>query len=147
VIVKENIKAVLSNNKILVSAAFAAIIQTLKTDPQMVKLIYNISIANNGEQCKDNNNNIANYLEANKDSLLNLAEKNYENLVEVLTNNVMNTAANSSYNPTLSLHSRLHSQVHLIKVIYTEQRSLKIFIIVKAILLIELIRTVPKVDH
>jgi hypothetical protein len=41
-IVKENVKAVLSNNKILLSASFAAVIQILKTDPQMVKLIYNI---------------------------------------------------------------------------------------------------------
>lgn len=39
---------------------------------------------NNGEQYKDNNN-IVKYLESNKDSILGLAEKNYENLVEVLT--------------------------------------------------------------
>ncbi|HZC47479.1 MAG TPA: hypothetical protein VE244_00325 [Nitrososphaeraceae archaeon] len=35
-IVKENVKAVLSNNKILLSASFAAVIQTLKTHPQTV---------------------------------------------------------------------------------------------------------------
>jgi hypothetical protein len=34
---------------------------------------------------------------------LDLAEKNYETLVEALTNNVMNTATNSSSTPTLSL--------------------------------------------
>jgi hypothetical protein len=102
-IAKENVKAVLSENKKLISISFVALIQTIKADPQMVKLILNMPSANDGEQYKDNNNNIANYLDANKDSLLNLAEKNYENLVEALTNNVMHTAANSSYNPTLSL--------------------------------------------
>jgi hypothetical protein len=45
-IVKENVKTVLSDNKILVSASFAAIIHTLKTDLQMVKLIQNITGAN-----------------------------------------------------------------------------------------------------
>jgi hypothetical protein len=70
----------------------------------MANLIYSIPInANNGEQHKDSNNNSIKYLEANKNILSDLAEKNYENLVEVLTNNVMNTVANSSYNPTLSL--------------------------------------------
>jgi hypothetical protein len=60
--------------------------------------------ANDREQYKDNdNNNIVKYLEFNKNRILNLGEKNYENLIEVLTNNVMNTAANSSYNHTLSL--------------------------------------------
>jgi len=56
---------------------------------------------NHGEQDKDNS--ITNYLESNKDKILNLTQKHYENLVEALTNNAMNTAANSSYNPTLSL--------------------------------------------
>ena len=37
--IKENVKAILSNNKILISASFAAVIQTLKADPQMVNLI------------------------------------------------------------------------------------------------------------
>ena len=38
-IVKEIIKAVLSENKQIISLSFAALIQTLKADPQMVKLI------------------------------------------------------------------------------------------------------------
>jgi hypothetical protein len=101
-IAKESIKAVLSDNKILISSAFAALILTLKADPQMAKLIRNIPGANNGEQYKDNN--ITKYLEANKDTLLDLAENNYENLVQALTNNAIGTAA-SSFNPTLSLAS------------------------------------------
>ena len=101
-IIKENVKGVLSDNIILLSAVFTAIIQILKTDPHIVNLIQNIPSPNDGKQYKDNNN-IVKYLELNKDRILNLGEKNYENLVEVLTNNVMNTAANSSYNPTLSL--------------------------------------------
>ncbi len=97
--VKENVKAVLSDNKIVISISFAAVIQTLKADPQMVKLIQNMSSANDGEQHKDNNN-IIKYLESNKDRILNLGEKNYENLVEALTNNAIDIA---SSNPTLSL--------------------------------------------
>ena len=77
-IVKENVKAVLSNNKILLSASFAEVIQTLKTDPQTVKLIYNIGAATNGGQHKDDDNNIIKYLEFNKDAILNLTEKNSE---------------------------------------------------------------------
>jgi hypothetical protein len=42
-IVKVNVKAALSGNKILVSAAFAALLQTLQNDPEMIKAIYNIS--------------------------------------------------------------------------------------------------------
>jgi hypothetical protein len=56
---------------------------------------------NNGEQYKDNNN-IVKYLESNKDSILGLAEKNYENLVEVLTNDSISSAVTSS-NPKSSL--------------------------------------------
>jgi len=37
--IKENIKAILSDNKTLISRAFTAIIQTLKADPHMVNLI------------------------------------------------------------------------------------------------------------
>jgi hypothetical protein len=70
----------------------------------MVKLIQNMPSANDGEQYKDNNN-ITKYLELNKDRILNLGEKNYENLVEALTNNVINTAASSSSNPPPSLPS------------------------------------------
>jgi len=44
----------------------------------------------------DGNNNITNYLKVNNDRLLALAEKNYENLVEELTNNVIHTAMASS---------------------------------------------------
>jgi hypothetical protein len=68
----------------------------------MVKLIQNMPSANDNEQYKDNNNNITKYLELNDDRILNLAEKNYENLVGVLTNNAITTAA-SSFSPTLSL--------------------------------------------
>jgi hypothetical protein len=78
-IAKENVKVVLSENKKLIS--FVALIKTIKADPQMIKLIQNISSTNDGEQYKDNNNdNAIKYLESNKDSLLDLAEKNYENL-------------------------------------------------------------------
>jgi F0F1-type ATP synthase gamma subunit len=100
-IVKENVKAVLSENKKLISISFVALIQTIKADPQMVKLIQNIPCANDGEQHKDNDDSITKYLESNKDNLLDLAEKHYENLVEALTNNVMNTAAASPNPPFL----------------------------------------------
>ena len=99
-IAKENVKAVLSDNKILLSAAFTAIIQILKTDSQIVNLIQNIPSPNDGEQYKGNNN-IVKYFELNKDRILNLGEKNYENLVEALANNTINAAAIS--NPTPSL--------------------------------------------
>jgi hypothetical protein len=102
-IAKENVKGALAENRKLISISFVALIQTLKADPQMVKLIQNIPSANDGEQNKDNDINISQYFESNKDSILGLAEKNYENLLEVLTNSAINTAANSSYNPTLSL--------------------------------------------
>jgi hypothetical protein len=72
----------------------------------MVKLIQNISSTNDGEQYKDNknNNSIANYFKANKHTLLDLAEKNYENLTEALTDNVVGSAVTASLsNPTLSL--------------------------------------------
>jgi DNA-binding CsgD family transcriptional regulator len=103
--VKDNTRAALSNNKILISTAFAAVIQILKTDPQMINLIQNTSRANDGEQLKDNDDSITKYLESNKDRLLDLAEKYYENLVEALTNNIINTAAvatSSSSNLSLS---------------------------------------------
>ena len=104
-VAKENVKAVLSDNKILISIAFAAIIQTLKIDPQMVNLILNIPSANDGEQNEENNNNAIKYLEFNKDSLLYLAEKSFENLVEVLTNSSINNATHASSNPKLSVSS------------------------------------------
>jgi hypothetical protein len=100
-IVKENVKAVLLENKKLILVSFAAIIQALKADPQMVNLIYSITTTeNNGEQHKDNN--VAKYLEFNKNSLLDLAEKHYENLVESLTINFISSAAASFSNSTLS---------------------------------------------
>jgi hypothetical protein len=49
----------------------------------MINIIYKILTANDGEQDKDNNNdNVIKYLESNKDSILNLGEKNYENLLK-----------------------------------------------------------------
>jgi hypothetical protein len=72
-----------------------ALIQTIKADPQMVNLIHNISSANDHEQHKDNNS-ITKYLDFNKDRILDLTEKNYENLVEALTNNAIDNAANAS---------------------------------------------------
>src|SRR5919107_5615158 len=96
-IIKENVKVVLSDNRILVSTAFAVMIQTLKDNPQMVKIIQNIPSANDGEQHKDNNDiNITQYFESNRDRIMKLGEKNYENLVEALTNNVI---AHASSNP------------------------------------------------
>ena len=104
-IVKENVKVVLSEKRVLISISFAAVIQTLKDNPQMAKLIQNISCANNGEQHKDNHINITQYFESNKDHILNLGEKNYENLVEAFTKNAIDIAASasSSINSTLSL--------------------------------------------
>jgi hypothetical protein len=70
--------------------------QTLKDHPEMVNLIHNMPSANDSEQHKDNNNNIIKYLEVNKDRILNLGEKNYENLVEAFTKNAIDTAADAS---------------------------------------------------
>jgi hypothetical protein len=70
----------------------------------MVKLIQNMPGANDRKNKDNNNNNITKYLEANIDSLLVLSEKNYENLVEALADNVVGSAATASLsNPTLSL--------------------------------------------
>jgi hypothetical protein len=102
-VVKENVKTVLSDNKIVISVAFAALIQTIKADPQMVKLIQNMTNPNDGEQYRGNNNNIVQYLESNKDRLLYLTEKHYENLVDALTNNAISSAAITFSNPTLSM--------------------------------------------
>jgi hypothetical protein len=104
-VIKENIKDLLSDNKMVISVSFTALIQTLKTDPQMVKLIQNIPIVNNGKHNDNNNNNIIKYLVINKDSILELTEKHYENLVEALTNDSISSAAASSSNPTISLPS------------------------------------------
>ena len=69
----------------------------------MVKLIQNITDANNGKQHKDNHINITQYFESNKDRILNLGEKNYQNIVEALTNNAMEATTYASPNSTLSL--------------------------------------------
>ena len=104
--IRENVKAILSDNKILVSVSFAAIIQTLKSDPELVNVIHKIPTMNDSEQRKDIDINITKYLEFNKDNLLDLAEKNYEDLV--LTNNAIDTViTESSSNPTLALPQSL----------------------------------------
>ena len=56
-----------------------------------------------GEQQKDNHINITQCFESNKDRILDLAERNYENLVQALTNNAIDNAGASSSNPILSL--------------------------------------------
>jgi hypothetical protein len=93
-IIKENVKVVLSENKKLISISFVALIQTIKADSQMVKLIQNIPSANDGEQNKDNTT--VKYLEFNKDRIIDLSKKNYENLVEALANNVIDAVGASS---------------------------------------------------
>jgi transposase len=99
-IIKENVKVVLSENKQLISISFVALIQTIKADPQMVNLIQNMPSTNDGEHT--DNNNITQYFESNKDRLLDLAEKHYENLIEASTNYTIDTTA-SSFSPTSSL--------------------------------------------
>ena len=70
----------------------------------MVNLIYNMSATPHiSRHDNKNDNNITKCLELNKVRILDLSEKNYENVVEALTNNAMDTAANSSSIPTLSL--------------------------------------------
>lgn len=51
------------------------------------------------EQHKDNkyNNNIINYVEFNTDSILDFSEKNYEHLVELLTNNAIDTIPSTTF--------------------------------------------------
>ena len=68
----------------------------------MANLNYTIPITNDGEQHKDDNNNIKKYLEFNKDSLSDLPQRNYEKLIEALTNDSNSNAAASSSNPSLS---------------------------------------------
>ena len=101
--VKEYVKAALSENKQLISVAFTALLQTLTSDPQLINIIYKILTSNDREQHKDNSNdNVTKYLESNKDIILDLAEKHFDNLVEGLTNNALNTAT-ASPSPTLTL--------------------------------------------
>jgi hypothetical protein len=74
----------------------------------MIKLIQDIPSANNGEQHTDNdNNNITKYLQLNKTRILDLSEKNYENLVEALANNGIDTAATSPTPTSLPLSSSM----------------------------------------
>jgi hypothetical protein len=69
----------------------------------MIDTIYKILAVNDYEQDEDINNNAIEYFEVHKDRILDLTEKHYESILEELTNNVMISAANSSYNHTLSL--------------------------------------------
>jgi hypothetical protein len=73
--IRENVKAILSDNKILISISFVALIQTLKADPQMVKLIQNMASTNDDEQNKDNDINITKYLESNNERIIDLSKK------------------------------------------------------------------------
>jgi hypothetical protein len=106
-IVKENVKTALSENKQVISAAFTALLQTLKANPKMVKSIYAISLTNvNDRRHNDNddNDNAIKCLESNKDNILDLTEKHYENIVEALTKDAIDIATSaSSLNSTLSL--------------------------------------------
>ena len=104
-LVKENVKAALSEKKQVISVALTALLQTLKSDPQIINIIYKILTANDGEKNRDDNDNVTKYLESNKDNILDLTEKHYENIVEALTNKFIGTTitASPSSSPTLSL--------------------------------------------
>ena len=65
-IVKENVKAILSDNKTLLSISLTALFHTLKADPKMINIIYKIQTASGHQQDKDNNGNAIKYLESNK---------------------------------------------------------------------------------
>ena len=54
------------------SVAYSALHQTLKTDPKMSNIIYQILTINDREQYKDNNNNDSaiKYLQSNNDNIL-----------------------------------------------------------------------------
>jgi hypothetical protein len=105
-LVKENVKAALSENKKVISVALTALVQTLTSDPQTINIIYKIQAANeDGQHKDDNNDNVTKYFESNKDKILDLAKKHYENIVEALTNKFIGTTttASPSSSPTLSL--------------------------------------------
>jgi hypothetical protein len=70
----------------------------------MANLIYNMSATpdDRGHDNNNDDNNVIKYLELNKTGILDLSEKNYENVVEALTND---SIANAYSNPTLSLPS------------------------------------------
>jgi len=80
--VKESVKAILAENRKIISIAFTALIQTLKDDPELVNLIHNMLIPKVNGHNDNNDINIIKYLGFNKYNLLDLAEKNYQNLVE-----------------------------------------------------------------
>ncbi|MDQ3838594.1 MAG: hypothetical protein M3297_04925 [Thermoproteota archaeon] len=120
-IIKENVKAILSEKRLLISISFAAVIQTLKDNPQMVKLIQKMPSANDGGQYNDNNNHIIKFIEVNKDRIMYLAEKHYENLVEAWQ--IRLCLVPPLLTPILHYHClrvHLHLQTYLIKVIPTE---------------------------
>ena len=54
------------------SVTYSALQQTLKTDPKMSNIIYQILTTNDREQYKDNNNNDSaiKYLQPNNDNIL-----------------------------------------------------------------------------
>jgi hypothetical protein len=62
-----------------------------------------------GKQQKDNHINITQYFECNKATIMDLAEKNYENLVQALTNNAINTVA-ESFSNSISLLTQSSSR-------------------------------------
>ena len=49
---KQFVRAVLSDNKILLSTPVVALLQTLKADPQLARVIQNITTANDGDITK-----------------------------------------------------------------------------------------------
>ena len=68
----------------------------------MINIIYKVLIANDGEQRKGDNDSVTKYLESNKNIILDLAEKNYEKLLEALANNAINTVASSNFTLSIS---------------------------------------------
>jgi hypothetical protein len=73
----------------------------------MTKLIQNIPGVIDGKQQKDNHINISQYFESNKDSILYLTEKHYENLVEAFTNNTIDSAFTSNLTSSLPQSSSI----------------------------------------
>jgi hypothetical protein len=86
----------------------------LKDDPEMINLIYNIPRANHGEQRKDNDINVTKYLEFNKDKILNLIEKHYENLLEALTNNTISSTTKGEINYYYTPHPWMKGRISVI---------------------------------
>jgi hypothetical protein len=66
-------------NKQVISVSFASVIQELKSDPQMINIIYKILTANNSEHTKIIIMiTLSNTLNPAKIPFLDLAEKHYE---------------------------------------------------------------------